>query len=97
MREMANLSGLSYRQLDHWARSGAFRPQVYGSAGRPHDYDPRDLLPARLLARVVKAFDGLMPTAIVKAVVDTSRAHPGCNGIEVPLAGGVELRINQLA
>lgn len=96
MKEMASLSGLSYRQLAYWRERGIFTPRTgtrTPSMGVPHDYDPADLLPARLLARVSKAFEGKVPESIVRAVVNGSRYHDTFTGLEVNLGHGVSLRI----
>jgi len=56
-REAANLTGISYRQLDYWARSGVLRPSVLAGigSGSPRAFDFTDLVVLSAAARMIGA------------------------------------------
>jgi DNA-binding transcriptional MerR regulator len=53
----ANVAGISYRQLDYWARTGLVTPEVRGAAGSGSQrlYSFRDVLLLKVIKRLIDA------------------------------------------
>jgi hypothetical protein len=68
--DVVALTGLSYRQLDHWARRGILRPSVNraGGTGTVRRYSERDVQRARSIAWLVAA--GVNPGAFADRAID---------------------------
>lgn len=64
----ANVVGISYRQLDYWARTGLVTPEIRGAAGSGSQrlYSFRDVLLLRVIKRLIDA--GISLQQIRKAV-----------------------------
>lgn len=64
----ANVAGISYRQLDYWARTGLVTPEVRGAAGSGSQrlYSFRDVLLLKVIKRLIDA--GISLQQIRKAV-----------------------------
>lgn len=67
-RAVLQLTGISYRQLDHWARTGLVRSSVRQASGRGSRrvYSFRDLVAVRVVGRLREA--GVSVQTIRKAV-----------------------------
>lgn len=54
--EVCELSGLTYRQLDHWCRRGLIAPEVAADGSGTHRrWHPRVLIEIARLAAAIKA------------------------------------------
>jgi DNA-binding transcriptional MerR regulator len=64
----ANVAGISYRQLDYWARTGLITPEVRSAAGSGSQrlYSFRDVLLLKVIKRLIDA--GISLQQIRKAV-----------------------------
>ncbi|HHV22286.1 MAG TPA: MerR family transcriptional regulator [Propionibacterium sp.] len=64
----ANVAGISYRQLDYWARTGLVTPEIRGAAGSGSQrlYSFRDVLLLKVIKRLIDA--GISLQQIRKAV-----------------------------
>ena len=89
--QVARLTGLSARQLDHWDRLGFLVPSVAGAAGygSRRRYSFGDVVRLRLAGKLRAAGFGL---AQVRRVVETLRrldpARPGLVGARLIVSGG---------
>jgi DNA-binding transcriptional MerR regulator len=56
-REVADLAGITYRQLDYWARTDLIRPSVVDAkgSGSRRRYSQMDLVVLRILRRLLDA------------------------------------------
>jgi DNA-binding transcriptional MerR regulator len=48
-------AGITYRQLDHWARLGYLRPVQAGGSGNAREWTRAEVNIARLMGRLVRA------------------------------------------
>jgi len=57
--EVCNIVGITYRQLDYWARTGLVRPSVKDAkgSGSQRQYSFQDLAMLRLIKRIVDVGD----------------------------------------
>jgi DNA-binding transcriptional MerR regulator len=73
--QACQIAGVTYRQLDYWARTDFIRPSVDSGKGsgsqRRYSYD--DVL---LLAAARAMLDGGMDLASIRRSVDVFRRHP---------------------
>lgn len=84
--QLATLTGLSYRQVDFWTRSGYLHP-VETSPGSGHQwmYPPSEVTAALLMATLVEA--GLLPAVaygIASDLLDLGVAHIAGMPIHLP-------------
>ena len=84
---MVELTGVSGRQVDHWATTGVVRPSVKGAAGKGsrREYAFRDLVALKVAKRLRE--EGISLQKIRKALVWLRRNFPE---VKAPLA---ELRL----
>lgn len=75
------LTGATYRQLDHWAMRGWLQPLGAGGQGNPRRWPPHEVRAARIMVRLVDA--GFMPDVAatvarkaLAATVGTSAMRP---------------------
>ena len=70
----ANVVGISYRQLDYWARTGLVTPEIRGAAGSGSQrlYSFRDVLLLRVIKRLIDAGVSLQQ---IRKAVDHLRAR----------------------
>lgn len=87
---MAEATGLSYRQVDHWVRCGWLVPEgeVHPGSGRRRGFADQEVLVAGMMAHLVAA--GLQPSAaapIARELAMTGRATFGglTGGLQVVL------------
>jgi hypothetical protein len=79
--QVADLAGITYRQLDHWIRSGYLRP-----AGRAlarcdgHDWDTGSIRDAVTLAGLVRL--GFTPAAAARLVTPAEDGEERLNRVE---------------
>lgn len=73
--QAAKVVGITYRQLDYWARTDLFRPSLSGASGTGarRRYSYTDLLELRLISNILEAG---MKLEQVRAIVDRLRALP---------------------
>lgn len=74
--EVAVRTGATYRQLDHWCRTGLLDIECHGSGNRRH-WPLSELAIAETMARLVKA--GVKPVAAARV----ARGEPLAPGITV--------------
>lgn len=79
--------GLTYRQLDHWVRSGYLHPIQHGGSGHARTWPQTELQVADLMRRLVDA--GLTAGAAAIAARDHVDGRP-----VVRLAPGIVLAID---
>jgi DNA-binding transcriptional MerR regulator len=95
----ASIVGISYRQLDYWARTGLVRPSLLDAAGSGtrREYSYRDLLELRVIKNLL---DAGIKLASVREVFSYLREHVGSDiasahivisGTNVVLCDGDEL------
>lgn len=72
----AGIVGISYRQLDYWARTGLVRPSLLDAAGSGtrREYSYRDLLELRVIKNLL---DAGIKLASVREVFSYLREHVG--------------------
>ncbi len=72
----ASIVGISYRQLDYWARTGLVRPSLLDAAGSGsrREYSYRDLLELRVIKNLL---DAGIKLASVREVFSYLREHVG--------------------
>jgi hypothetical protein len=95
----AQIAGISYRQLDYWARTDLVRPSVSDASGSGsrRQYSYRDLLELRVIKMLLDAGIKLesVRTAFTflreKIDVDIASAHLVISGSDVILCDGDEL------
>ena len=70
----ANVAGISYRQLDYWARTGLVTPEIRGAAGSGSQrlYSFRDVLLLKVIKRLIDAGSSLQQ---IRKAVDHLRAR----------------------
>ena len=87
MKAVLELTGVSGRQVDHWATTGVVRPSVKGAAGKGsrREYAFRDLVALKVAKRLRE--EGISLQKIRKALVWLRRNFPD---VQAPLA---ELRL----
>lgn len=70
----ANVAGISYRQLDYWARTGLVTPEIRGAAGSGSQrlYSFRDVLLLKVIKRLIDAGVSLQQ---IRKAVDHLRAR----------------------
>ena len=72
--DVAKLVGISYRQLDYWARTGLVTPSVHdaGGSGTQREYSFQDIV-------LLKAIKNLLDTGLnlqkVRKAIDFLRSH----------------------
>ena len=69
-----NAAGISYRQLDYWARTGLVEPSIRGAAGSGSQrlYSFRDLVVLRVVKSLLEAGVSLQN---IRKAIETLRAH----------------------
>nr|WP_239679420.1 MerR family transcriptional regulator [Natronosporangium hydrolyticum] len=69
-----NAAGISYRQLDYWARTGLVEPSIRAAAGSGSQrlYSFRDLVVLRVVKSLLEAGVSLQN---IRRAIDTLRAH----------------------
>src|SRR5262249_6679145 len=80
----AEIVGITYRQLDYWARTDLVRPSLsdaHGSGTR-RQYSYRDLVELKLIKRLL---DAGIKLESVRAVFDELRSHVGGGNISANL------------
>ncbi len=69
-------AGLSYRQLDYWARQGYLHPERDGDgSGHARQWSPEELAVAETMARLVAA--GIPPATAVRVARGETEIGPG--------------------
>jgi DNA-binding transcriptional MerR regulator len=71
--QACRLVGISYRQIDYWARTGLLRPSLAEAegSGRRRRYSYRDLVQLKVIRRLLDAGIGLVKIRRVVAFLDT--------------------------
>ena len=95
----ASIVGISYRQLDYWARTGLVRPSMLDAAGSGsrREYSYRDLLELRVIKNLLDAGIRLESVRDVFSYLrehvgsDIASAHIVISGSNVVLCDGDEL------
>lgn len=95
----ASIVGISYRQLDYWARTGLVRPSMIDAAGSGtrREYSYRDLLELRVIKNLLDAGIRLESVRDVFSYLrehvgsDIASAHIVISGSNVVLCDGDEL------
>jgi DNA-binding transcriptional MerR regulator len=95
----AKIVGISYRQLDYWARTGLVRPSLADAkgSGSRREYSYRDLLELRVIKSLLDAGIKLESVRVafeyLREHVDTdiSAAHLVISGSDVVLCDGDQL------
>ena len=95
----AKIVGISYRQLDYWARTGLIEPSLAAAAGSGsrRAYTYRDLLELRVIKSLLDAGIKLESVRLVfeylrtHAETDIAAAHLLITGSDVVLCAGDEL------
>ena len=95
----ASIVGISYRQLDYWARTGLVRPSLLDAAGSGsrREYSYRDLLELRVIKNLLDAGIKLASVREVFSYLrehvnsDIASAHIVISGSNVVLCDGEEL------
>ena len=98
-RQAATIVGISYRQLDYWARTDLIRPSLTDAAGSGsrRRYSYRDLLELRMVKTLLDAGIRLESVRTVFEYLrnhvegDITSAHIVISGQSVVLADGEEL------
>jgi len=98
-RQTADVVGISYRQLDYWARTDLIRPSLTDASGSGsrRRYSYQDLLELRVIKTLIDAGIKLESVREVFAYLrthvsaDIASAHLVINGQTVVLAQGEEL------
>ena len=98
-RQTADVVGISYRQLDYWARTDLIRPSLTDASGSGsrRRYSYQDLLELRVVKTLIDAGIKLESVREVFAYLrthvsaDIASAHLVINGQTVVLAQGEEL------
>jgi DNA-binding transcriptional MerR regulator len=91
---VARATGVTYRQLDYWARLGLVRPLGNGSgSGVARRWPERELRVVALIGRLVRA--GLTLDAAAGAARTAATAHDlhDVETVRVQLAPGVHLEV----
>ena len=68
-----NAAGITYRQLDYWARTGLVEPSIRGDSGLQRLYSEFDIVQLRLIRRLLKAGISLQQ---IRTAVMHLRARP---------------------
>jgi DNA-binding transcriptional MerR regulator len=69
-RDVCRITGLTYRQLDYWARMGYVKPGMANI--RERDWQESEVRVAKIMARLIEASIEIKKAArIARAVVDT--------------------------
>lgn len=70
--QACRLVGISYRQIDYWARTGLLRPSLAEAkgSGRRRRYSYRDLVQLKVIRRLLDAGVGLVKIRRVVAFLD---------------------------
>ena len=97
--QVCNLVGITYRQLDYWARTDLIRPSISDASGSGsrRRYSYQDLLELRVIKTLLDAGIKLESVRDVFAYLrehvttDIASAHLVINGSSVVLAQGDEL------
>ena len=95
----ASTVGISYRQLDYWARTGLVRPSLLDAtgSGSRREYSYRDLLELRVIKNLLDAGIKLASVREVFSYLrehvnsDIASAHIVISGSNVVLCDGEEL------
>ncbi|CAB4877695.1 unannotated protein [freshwater metagenome] len=95
----ASIVGISYRQLDYWARTGLVRPSMSDASGSGsrREYSYRDLLELRVIKNLLDAGIKLESVREVFSYLrehvssDIASAHIVISGSNVVLCDGDEL------
>ena len=77
-RKAARLAGISYRQLDHWARTGLVRPSLSladPGSGRPRRYSWADVVALRTVGKLLRS--GVSTKAVGRVAVQLQRFGEG--------------------
>jgi DNA-binding transcriptional MerR regulator len=98
-KQTAEIVGITYRQLDYWARTDLVRPSLADAAGSGsrRQYSYRDLLELRMIKKLLDAGVRLETVRDVFAYLrtetdgDISSAHVVIDGSTVLLCEGDEL------
>jgi DNA-binding transcriptional MerR regulator len=98
-KKTADIVGISYRQLDYWARTDLLRPSLAEAdgSGSRRQYSYRDLLELRMIKTLLDAGIRLESVRQVFAYLrdhvtsDIASAHIVINGSQVMLCDGDEL------
>src|SRR5256885_5873124 len=77
-------SGISYRQLDYWARTGLVVPSVRPAAGSGSQrlYSFRDIVVLKVVKRLLDAGGSLQN---IRKAIDQLRARGGADLAQIPL------------
>jgi DNA-binding transcriptional MerR regulator len=91
--QAGKLAGVTYRQVDYWARTNLLRPSVReaGGSGRPRRYSYRDLVQLKVIRwlldagiglrqirRTVQFLDGQLGEDLVRPAWCSTAASPCC-------------------
>jgi DNA-binding transcriptional MerR regulator len=90
-------TGLTYRQLDHWARQGWIRPHHTGGTGHRREWPTHELAIAALMKRLIdaglaaaKAAETARDAETIRSLYDLSRD----DSVTVEIADGLTLTIS---
>jgi len=96
-KEVEELTGASYRQLDHWVRRNWVRP-IYNGRGKGHDREwPRDeLFVARFMVRLTQVGIAASQAAkVARALVPKQQELTEGRFVNVRVGDGVWIRVTQ--
>jgi DNA-binding transcriptional MerR regulator len=80
---LVQVSGATFRQLDHWSRKGLLRPVGGEGTGHVRDFPAEEVQVAKVMARLVGA--GISPEAAARAARSGGELAPGVR-VDVDLA-----------
>jgi DNA-binding transcriptional MerR regulator len=83
---LVQVSGATFRQLDHWCRKGWLRPEGGEGTGNFRDFPGDEISVAKVMARLVDA--GVSPEAAHRAARNSGELAPGVR-VDVDLAVSV--------
>jgi DNA-binding transcriptional MerR regulator len=91
-REVMERTGLTFRQLDYWARKRHVHPQTIGGTGNGRDWPDKEVLVAELIGRIMAAGVELDRAAIVARRMAEVRREPHMN-VRIKIGSGIWLTI----
>jgi len=75
--ELTRLTGLTYRQVDHWTKTGVLRPYVAAKgSGYSRQFPPAEAYVAVILARYVRAFGRTDASLLARIAAAARTAGP---------------------
>ena len=86
--DVLRLTGVTYRQLDHWTRRGYLKPQHdKGGSGVPRDWPGKEIRVAATIGRLTRA------GVDVSVAARIARDHVTLDQREFTLAPGIKVEI----